>query len=674
MNNDKNSLRGISELCQAVSIILLMLHIYFYYFPVFTRLEWTTPVTSRLLELIVRTGLFDNAYYSKGLALLFLLLSVLASPPRKTPSISGKRNFWLLLVGLGIYIIFISGLSDWNDVSQSRLVWYVMSVFVSWLLILTASARLFREFRLPWSKDDPFGRGQAGFPQEQARISSDYSLHLQAWFTWQGKKRKSWINLINPRRGVLIMGSPGSGKSWFIIEPFIRQLIEKGVAMFIYDFKHDALTKVAWSHFQANRDKYPLNTPFYSINFTDLSRSHRCNILDPSTLNYLSDALDASRTILLSINKTWASRQGDFFVESPINFVAAIIWYLRKYQGGVYCTLPHVIELSEVPYDRLFPLLKGEPEIATLINPFVEAYNNKTMEMLDGQVAGARIPLGRLSSPELYYVLTGNDFTLDINNPKEPKIVVLANNPEKTQTYGAVISLYLNRAFRILPKKDMRKCCIIADEFSSLFANGIENFLAISRGYKIFCYLAIQNIAQLRKSYGREQADVIFNLAGNLLCGQATGDTAKAVSEVIGKIVQERESISINRQDTSISRSTQLDFAVPASKISLLSAGEFVGVLADNPDQQIRHKAFHCRIQNDPAAINEEERAYRKLPENNNITPLDIQNNYIRIKNQIVEIVESEIERIKADPDLAHLLFVKPGATPPAAAPDDKKD
>ncbi|MBS1605459.1 MAG: YWFCY domain-containing protein, partial [Bacteroidetes bacterium] len=303
-NNDKNSTRSISELCLTASVILLPLHIYFYYFPVFTRQGWTTPVTNRLLEQIVKTGLFDNAYYSKGLALFFLLLSVLASPVRRTPSISRKRNAWLLLAGLGIYLIFISGVSDWSDVSQPGLVGYSISVFTSWLMILTASTRLLRQIRLPWSKDDPFGRGQAGFPQEQAKVSSDHSLHLQGWFVWQKKKQKTWINLVNPRRGVLVMGSPGSGKSWFIIEPFIRQLIEKGVAMFIYDFKHDALTKVAWAHFQANRDKYPVNTPFYSINFTDLSRSHRCNILDPSTLTYLSDALDASRTILLSINKT----------------------------------------------------------------------------------------------------------------------------------------------------------------------------------------------------------------------------------------------------------------------------------------------------------------------------------------------------------------------------------
>lgn len=284
---------------------------------------------------------------------------------------------------------------------------------------------------------------------------------------------------------------------------------------------------------------------------------------------------------------------------------------------------------------------------------------NRAMEQLEGQVASAKIALARLSSPLLYYVLSGSDFSLDVNNPNEPKIVAFANNPEKTQVYGAVISLYLNRLFRILPKKNKQKTAIIMDEGSSIFANGIENFLAISRGYRIATFLAIQNIAQVRKAYGREQADVIFNLAGNIICGQATGDTAKAVSEAIGKIVQERESVSINRTDTSVSRNTQLDYAVPASKIAALSSGQFVGFVADNPDQKIKLKAFHCEIVNDPAAINAEVAKYKQLPEGK-VSPQEIQNEYMRVKNEISELVASEIERIRKDPALAHLLFVHP--------------
>jgi len=637
-NNDKNSLRSMSDFCLGASVILLLLHIYFYYFPVFTRQGWTTPVTNGLLKQIVKTGLFDNAYYSKGLALLFLLLSVLASPVRKTPSISVKPNAWLFLIGLAIYLVVITGVSNWGQVTKPGLVWYSLSVLVSWLLILTGATRLLRVIRLPWSKDDPFGLAKSGFPQERARVSSDYSLHLQGWFTWQGKRQKTWINLVNPRRGVLILGSPGSGKSWFIIEPFIRQLIEKGVALFIYDFKYDALTKIAWSHFQANRDKYPLNTPFYSINFTDLSRSHRCNILDPSTLNYLSDALDASRTILLGINKTWANRQGDFFVESPINFVAALIWYLRKYEGGKYCTLPHVIELSKVPYDRLFPLLTAEPEIATLVDPFIQAYNNKTMEMLDGQVAGAKIPLGRLSSPEIYYVLTGNDFTLDINNPSAPKIFCLGGDPARVDALAPVLSLYIDRLTRICNRPEQYPCALVCDEFATVRAYNMTNTIATGRSNNIIPILAIQDASQLRTRYSHQEADTILNICGNLFCGQAGGETARWASERFPRILQDRASVSVNSSDTSISTTQQWEQTVTTSTISGLSSGEFIGITSDEPRTEQELKTFHAKL-----IQKKSRKSDVPLPQLREINNEIIQRQFMAVKAEIDQLVTNNL-------------------------------
>jgi len=455
---------------------------------------------------------------------------------------------------------------------------------------------------------------------------------------------------------VLIVGSPGAGKTFFLVREIIQQSIQKQYCVVLYDFKYDDLSVIAYNTWLKYKHLYPKPPKFKVINFdTPLDR---CNPLEPSTLLDITDATESSRTILLGLNMQWIQKTGDFFVESPINFFTAVIWFLKKYKDGKYCTLPHAIELMQANYDDLFPVLSTEPEIEVLINPFISAYMNRAMEQLEGQVASAKIALARLSSPLLYYVLSGNDFSLDVNNPDDPKIVCFANNPEKTQVYGAVISLYLNRLFRILPKKGKQKTAIIVDEASSIFANGIENFLAIARGYKLATFLAIQNIAQMRKSYGREQADVIFNLAGNIICGQATGDSAKAVSEAIGKIVQERESVSINRNDTSISRSTQLDSAVPASKIAGLSSGEFCGIVADNPDQKIKLKPFHCEIVNNPDAINAEVAKYKSLPKSE-VAQLEIQNNHIRIKNEVTDIIETEIERIRKDPNLAHLLFVK---------------
>ena len=347
-------------------------------------------------------------------------------------------------------------------------------------------------------------------------------------------------------------------------------------------------------------------------------------------------------------------------MESPINFVTAIIWFLRKYKGGKFCTLPHVIELMQMDYNDLFPVLGTEPEIEVLINPFITAYMNRAMEQLEGQIASAKIGMARLSSPTLYYVLSGNDFTLDVNNPDDPKIVAVGNNPLKTQIYGAVLSLYITRVVKLVNRKGQLKCSLIFDEFPTIYFQGMDSLIATARSNKVSTTIAIQDYSQLKKDYSREQAEVIMNICANIISGQAVGDTAKLLSERFGKIVQQRESLSINRTDTSISRNTQLDFAIPSSRIAALSSGEFVGMVADNPEQPIKLKTFHCHIINNIEEIQSQEANYMDPEEVRTVTQLEVSNNFIRIKNDCVEIIETEIERIKKDPKLAHLLFVKP--------------
>jgi Type IV secretory pathway, VirD4 components len=659
MNTGENeqSLRAIIDLFRKASVVILVLHFLVACFMAFQAWGLMNPIVERILLNIGNTGLFRIGYTAKFLALGFLGVSLVGTRGKK--DIKAKADYIVFYLVFGNVLYWGGVVYFFLQLSISlTAITYILTTSLGYLFILTGGARLSRLIKLKM-RDDIFNEENETFPQEERLLENPFSVNLPGKYRYKGKLRQMWLNIINGARMVLIIGSPGAGKTYFIVRNIIKQKIEhrQFPGMLLYDFKYDDLAKIAYNSWLKAKHLYKKAPKFYIINFDD--PIDRCNPLEPSSMRDITDATESSRTILLGLNMEWIKKTGDFFVESPINFVTAIIWFLRKYKDGKYCTLPHVIELMQMDYEDLFPVLGTEPEIEVLINPFITAYCNRAMEQLEGQIASAKIALARLASPLLYYVLSGNDFTLDINNPSDPKIVVLANNPEKTQTYGAVISLYLNRVFRILPKKGMAKCCIIADEFSSLFANGIENFLAISRGYRIFCYIAIQNIAQLRKSYGREQADVIFNLAGNILCGQATGDTAKAVSEIIGKIVQERESVSINRTETNVSRNTQLDSAVPAAKIAMLSAGEFVGVLADNPDQQIKLKAFHCEIQNDHAVIKAEDEAFKPLPKRA-ISPIDIQNNYIQIKNDVIEIIDKEIERIKNDPELAHLLFVRP--------------
>jgi hypothetical protein len=313
----------------------------------------------------------------------------------------------------------------------------------------------------------------------------------------------------------------------------------------------------------------------------------------------------------------------------------------------------------QVDYDSLFTLLRTEKEIDVLINPFVNAFLNDVMEQLEGQIASAKVAMARLSSPQLYYVLSGNDFTLDINHPDDPKIVCMGNNPQKIQIYGAVLSLFVTRLVKLVNKKGKQKSSLIFDEFPTIYLNNMDSLIATARGNKVATCLGIQDFSQLRKDYGREQADVIMNITGNIIAGQVAGDTAKQLSERFGKILQDRESLSINSADTSISRSKQLESAVPPSKISALSSGEFVGMVADDPDCKIDLKTFHCEIINDHVALKKEQDAYKDIEVIRKLDSTMVQRNYLLIKQDVQDIIQSEMERLLNDPGLSHLVVKK---------------
>jgi len=286
-----------------------------------------------------------------------------------------------------------------------------------------------------------------------------------------------------------------------------------------------------------------------------------------------------------------------------------------------------------------------EPEIEVLVNPFISAFINEATDQLEGQIASAKISLGRLASPKLYYILSGNDFTLDINNPASPKIVCMGNNPQKVQTYGAVLSLYISRMIKLVNRKGQLKSSLIFDEFPTVFLNNIDNLIATARSNKVATTLGIQDYSQLKKDYGQQQAEVIMNIVGNIICGQVTGDTAKQLSERFGKINQVKESLSINSSDTSVSKSTQLDFAIPASKIATLSSGEFVGMVADEPTNKIDLKVFHNEIVNDHAAIKKEEAAYKPLQKIREVTEEEILETYYKVKSDIRELITEELAK-----------------------------
>jgi len=637
---------------------VLLLHFYYYCYSAFEEWQLSSNLTHCLLDNIQYTGLFSNLYKSKLISLGFLFISLLGAKGKKDEKLNYQTASAYLFTGLLIYFCSSLLLLGKVKVTQVALV-YMGLTSLGFLLMLSGGTLLSRIIKNQLNQKDIFNQENETFPQEERCLENEYSINLPARYRLRNKVRKSWINIINPFRALLVLGSPGAGKSYFVIRHVITQHIQKGFTMFVYDFKFDDLSKIVYNTWLQQKDKYPVSPQFFVINFDDLTRSHRCNPLDQAGMLDITDAAESARTILMGLNREWIKRQGDFFVESPINFLTAIIWFLHRYQNGEFCTLPHAIELMQVEYDNLFTLLRTEKEIEVLINPVITAYLNDAMEQLEGQIASAKVAMARLSSPQLYYVLSGNDFTLDINNPDAPKIVCMGNNPQKIQIYGAVLSLYVTRLVKLVNQKGKQKSSLIFDEFPTIYLNNMDSLIATARSNKVATTLGVQDFSQLRKDYGREQADVIMNITGNIISGQVTGETAKQLSERFGRIMQDRASVSINSSDTSISRSQQLESAIPPSKIAALSSGEFVGMVADDPTCRIELKAFHGEILNDHHALKKEEAGYEDIPVIRKLDNAIVQRNYFQIKQDVLDMVQVEMERIVNDPALINLLLRK---------------
>lgn len=655
---NEQGLHKILDMSRLISILLLLLHFYYYCYRAFKAWGLTHMLSERLLENIIKTGLFTHFSTAKLLALAFLFISLLGAKGRKEEKLQYKVAIIYILIGLIIffysyYILLLS--PEENPIA----VFYMSTTTIGYILVLTGGTLLSRVIKMQFNNDDIFNKENETFPQEERLLDNDYSINLPALYKLKEKVKKSWVNIINPFRSFLVLGSPGSGKSYFVIRHVITQHLSKGFSMFVYDFKFDDLTVIAYNHFLKNKNKFTVTPQFYVINFDDLARSHRCNPLDKENMLDITDAAEAARTILMGLNREWIKKQGDFFVESSINFLTAIIWYLRRYQDGEFCTLPHVIELMQLEYEKLFSVLRGEKEVEVLINPFVNAFLNNAVDQLEGQIANSKIAMARLSSPKLYYVLSGNDFNLDINNPLAPKILCIGNNPQKIQVYGAVVSLYVNRLIKLVNQKGKLKSSLIFDEFPTVYLNNIDNLIATARSNKVATCLGVQDFSQLKKDYGKDQADVIMNITGNIISGQVTGETAKQLSDRFGKIMQDRASFSINQQDTSINKSKQLDTAIPASSIASLSSGEFVGIVADDPDQKIQLKTFHCALQNDHRALQAEQANYRPIPTIRVVDNAIIQRNYLQIKQDVEDLVNAEIDRMLNDPGLVGLMVKK---------------
>ena len=661
--DDLRALGKVMDFMRGISVIFLLINCYWFCYEAFQQWHFTLGIINKILINFQRTtGLFSSILWTKLFCVVFLALSCLGTKGVKEEKITWPKiwsvlfsgfvffflNWWLLVLPIG-------------KIGVASL--YIFTLSVGYICLLMGGVWMSRLLKNNLM-DDVFNTENESFMQETRLMENEYSVNLPTRFYYKKKWNKGWINVVNPFRASMVLGTPGSGKSYAIVNNYIKQQIEKGFAMYIYDYKFPDLSEIAYNHLLHHLDAYKVKPQFYVINFDDPRKSHRCNPINPAFMTDISDAYESAYTIMLNLNRSWIQKQGDFFVESPIILLAAIIWFLKIYENGTYCTFPHAIEFLNRPYAQIFPILTSYDELANYLSPFMDAWEGGAQDQLQGQIASAKIPLSRMISPALYWVMTGDDFSLDINNPNEPKVLVVGNNPDRQNIYSAALGLYNSRIVKLINKKKQLKSSVIIDELPTIYFRGLDNLIATARSNKVAVCLGFQDFSQLTRDYGDKESKVIQNTVGNVFSGQVVGETAKTLSERFGKVLQQRQSMTINRNDKSTSISTQMDSLIPASKISNLTQGMFVGAVSDNFDERINQKIFHAEIIVDSAKVSAEMKAYQPIPvivDFTNEVGSDnlketIEANYHKIKQEILSLVDSEIERIKNNPALTHLI------------------
>lgn len=634
LRENQDEMRRLMEISLLLGSLFTMLNVYWYCFDFFSPEFSNRYVNEIFFKLDRGLRLFASPYVTLVIGFAFYTIFAVNEKGRKAAEgeyklfggrirmkISKKKGFAILSVGALLYFAAPLALRfAWPSPSVKFAI-YVFALAAGTMAYIFGSHMVHRTFKDDFGDDDYFNEvQQSTFPQEERLIENDVSVNIPTIYRFGRETRHGWINIVNPFRATTVMGTPGSGKSFAFINEFIRQHLRKGFAMYVYDFKFPALTELVYNHYLINRGNkaaYPVRPSFKVVNFDDPRFSNRINPIAAASLDRVDDAYESAYTIMINLNRTWLSKQGDFFVESPINFLTAVIWYFRNYRGGKYCTLAHVIEWCGRNSADIISIMATYEELSGYMRPFLEALEKGVYEQLQGQVASVQIPLSRLRSHELYWVISGSDFSLDINNPKAPIILCTGNNPDRQTTYGAALSLINGRLVKRVNHPGRLKLSFIVDELPTIFFKGIDVLIATARSNKVSMCLGYQDNSQLVRDYGDKEAKVIINTAGNVISGQVKGETARQMQDMLGKNKQHSRSVNSSDDNVSVNVSEREDFMVPASRIAQLSQGSFVGVISDDKgrNQIIEKKGFHASINLDVKKISEEEKHFRPLPQ-----------------------------------------------------------
>lgn len=584
-----------------IGIVILAMNIYYFTYSFWSGLGITHPVVVKMFLRLRGGGFFDTSFHTKGLALVLSMLTVLTRHGR-----GHEAKWWQIgaVTGTGLLIYFI-------PVSNPLL--YILAAVAGYIATVAGVAlAVYKVGGFIKEKNDM----NETFEQCEKLVETSASINLPSRYQYKGKIRNGWVNFVNPFRGTLVLGTPGSGKSFSVFTPFMEQMVQKGYTMFVYDFKYPALTKDMYNIFIQNRGRYEelgIKTPkFCVVNFKDPRYSLRCNPLNPKYIKNLTDCTEIADVIMKNLVE---NDKKDYFTQSAQLFIDCGASFLWIYDDGRYCSFPHLIEFLSRPAEQVIEVLSYYPQLQTKVASFKEAWKKQAKEQLAGQTTSATVPIAGLSSPALYWVLSGDDFSLDISNREEPKIVCVGNDPSNQATYGSAMALIFGTLFKLINSRGNLKSAILLDEAPTVVIKGLDTLIATARSNEVAVVLGGQDKTQFVRDYGEKYANVIFNTVGNIISGQVNGRTAEEMSKMFGREFREKRSQTVSDDNESLQISFAQEELMPVSKIETLSQGTFFGKVADDFDAKIDRKLFCGEIVVDLEKEKERKKSSRPLPQ-----------------------------------------------------------
>jgi hypothetical protein len=595
-------------------------------------------------------GIYSNIFYSKFFTLALIVIVSIGTKAKKKMDLKIWKHI-LLPLSIGaifffcsVYVLYFKAKPvSFCPLTMPQICYTLLSILGA-VLIQTGLDNISKHIK-SGLMSDRFNIDNESFEQTRDKIETSSSISIPMKFYHNRRFQNGYINIVNPFRGTLLLGTPGSGKSFGVVNSFIRQHSEKGFMLAVYDFKFPDLARLTFHNYNQNRAKkiIPNSTQFHVINLTDVEYSKRVNPLKHEFIQILADAQETAEALVESLKKGGSDGGADqFFSQSAINFLAATIYFFAKYEGGKYSTFPHVMAFLNQGYEPIFKVLFSEPELGSLLSPFRSAFERNAFEQLEGQIGTLKIHISRLATKETFWVFSGDDVNLKITDRNNPAYLVIANNPNTQNVNSASNALILMRLVRLINTRGNLPCSIIIDEAPTLYFHKLENLLATARSNQVATLLGLQELPQLKQQYGKETSDTICAICGNVVSGSVRNkDTLDWLEKLFGKVTQLKESISINRDSTTFSQNENRDFLIPMAKIANLKTGEMVAKVALEAGQNVQN-SYNCQINLDIKAIEAEEKLYKDLPiyyDFEGEKEKYLKENYLKINEDILELV-----------------------------------